>query len=116
MTVTPGQPIIESSEATATTIFISWSVPSGFVAEQYKIEWSSHQCPGSQAERNAITEGESTNVTLPGLRASTEFNISVTAINPAGHFTSDELIVYTLEMGKCIGIVECVHSIMIQYQ
>ena len=102
MTLTPGQPVIESGEITATTISISWSVPSGFVAEYYEIEWSSHKCPGAQTQRNAIMTGAATNFTIPELRAGTEYNVLVIAINPAGNFTTNVLSIHTLEMGECI--------------
>ena len=101
MTVTPGQLVIESGKLTATTIFITWSVPSGFVTEQHKVEWFSHQCPGNQTEGNAIISGVATNFTIPELRAGTEYKISVTAINPPGNFTSNVLTIPTLEMGEC---------------
>ena len=102
MTLTLGQPVIELGEITATTISISWSVPSGFVAEQYEVEWSSYQCPGNQTDGNAVMTGEVSKFIIPVLRAGTDYNVLVTAINPAGNFASNVLTIHTLEMGEFI--------------
>ena len=110
MTLTPGQPVIET---TATTISISWDVPSGFVAGQYKVDWSSHKCPGNQTEGSAIAMGEVANFTISELRAGTEYNVSVTAINPAGNFTSDVLSIHTLEMGECIAGIMQMYALLL---
>ena len=110
MTLTPGQPVIET---TTTTISISWDVPSGFVAEQYKVDWSSHQCPGNQTEGNATMIGEVANFTIQELRAGTEYNVSVTAINPVGNSISNALSIHTLEMGECIAGIMQMYALLL---
>ena len=80
------------------------------MAEQYKIEWSSRQCPDSQTEGNAIISRAATNFTIHDLRAGTDYSVSLTAINPVGNFTSSLLSMHTLEMGECIaGIMHCLY-------
>ena len=112
----PGQPFVEESNGRETTISISWSVPIGSVVEQYEVEWSSHQCSDGPIDGSSTLIGAATNFTIEGLRAGTEYNVSVTAINSAGNFTSDVLNIHTLEMGECIaGIQNNYALVLINY-
>ena len=97
MITVPDKPVIVSNQTTATTISISWSVPSGSVVEQYEVEWSSHQCPDGQVE--TVTRNSS-NFTVSNLWPETNYTISVSAINSAGRSTSDNQTLHTLEMCK----------------
>ena len=100
MTVAPGQPVIGLSEATETVIFISWSVPSVSLVNQYEVQWSSHQCPDSPVKGSTAISRASTSFIITELRAGTEYNVSVTAVNSAGNSTSDVLNIHTLEIGE----------------
>ena len=81
------------------------------MAEQYYgIDLTSHKCHRSQTEGDVT--GVATNFTIQGLRAGTEYNILVTAINSAGNFTTNLLSIHTLEMGECIDNVHEIGSII----
>ena len=98
MITDPDKPVIVYKKTTATTISISWSVPSGsVVVDQYEVEWSSHQCPDDQVE--TVTRNSS-NFTVSNLWPETNYTISVTAINSAGRSTSDNQTLHTLKLGK----------------
>ena len=112
----PGQPFVEESNGRETTISISWSVLNWSVVEQYEVKWSSHQCSDGPIDGSSTLTGAATNFTIQGLRAGTEYNVSVTAINSAGNFTSDVLNIQTLEMSECIaGIYNYYALVLINY-
>ena len=97
MITVPDKPVILSNQTTETTIFISWSVPSGSVVEQYEVEWSSHQCSDGQVE---TVSRNSSNFTVSNLWPETNYTISVSALNSVGRSTSDNKTLHTLPMGK----------------
>ena len=97
MITVPDKPVIVSNKTTATTISISWSVPSGSAVEHYEVEWFSHQCPDGQVE--TVTRNSS-NFAVSNLWPETNYTISVSAINSVGRSTSDNQILQTLAMGK----------------
>ena len=55
--------------------------------------------------------GKIYNFTMQELRAGTEYNVSVIAINPAVNFTSDTLAIHTLELGECIAGIMQIHAL-----
>jgi len=57
-----GQPSVTVSSTTATTISLSWSVPSGSVVDNYEVMWMG----GGIRSSTTITDG-STSYTITGL-------------------------------------------------
>ena len=103
--IAPGQPTIHTNEIADTTIFLSWSVPSGSVVDSYVLEWSSDQYPGDEVENSTTMDGTLTNFTISDLRSDTNYNITVNASNAAGNSTSKILTVHTPVMGEvCVAI------------
>ena len=103
--VAPGQPTIHTNETADTTVFFSWSVPSGSVVESYVLEWSSNKCPGDEVENSTTMNGTLTNFTISNLRSDTNYSITINASNAAGNSTSKLLTVYTPVMGEvCVAI------------
>ena len=86
---------IHTRETPNTTVFLSWSVPSGSVVESYVLEWSSDQCPGDEVENSTTISGTLANFTISDLRSDSSYSITVTASNAAGNSTSKILTVHT---------------------
>ena len=80
----PGQPSATVSSTTATTISLSWSVPSGSVVDSYEVTW---ETDGNRSN-TTITDG-SISYTIRGLEAEANYTITVTASNTAGSAVSD---------------------------
>ena len=72
------------SSTTATTISLSWSVPSGSVVESYEVTWEREGIRSS----TTITDG-STSYNITGLEAEANYTITVAASNGAGSAVSD---------------------------
>jgi len=79
---------------TATTISLSWSVPSGSVVESYEVVWIG----GGIRSSAAITDG-STSYTITPLEEETSYTITVTATNAAGSAVSDQVFGTTSTAG-----------------
>ena len=90
----PGQPRITVSSKTATTISLSWSVPSGSVVDSYEVMWETDSSA-------TITDG-STSYTITGLEEDTSYTITVTATNAAGSAVSAPVTGTTSSTGKGI--------------
>ena len=84
---------------TATSISLSWSVPSGTVVDSYEVMW---QLSGSDVISIVTLSGSTTSYTMEGLENSGLYNISVTAENDFGSVTSNPLMVSTLAAGNSI--------------
>ena len=69
---------------TATTIALSWNVPSGSVVHSYDVKWEGDDSRGS----TTITDG-STSYTITGLEEKANYTITVAASNGAGSAVSD---------------------------
>ena len=80
----PGQPSVTVSSTTATTIALSWSVPTGSVVVSYEVMWEREGIRSN----TTITDG-STSYTIRGLEAEANYTITVTASNGAGSTVSD---------------------------
>ena len=99
--IAPGLPNVMLNSTTATTISLSWSVPSGSV-DSYEVTWerdTSGECPDEDEGNTTITDG-STGYTITGLEEDSSFTISVTAINVAGSAVSDPVTGRTTEAGE----------------
>ena len=87
----PGQPsiILDSIVTTATTISLSWSVPSDSVVTSFEVKWQrSNTSAGSSG---VVTDGSSS-YTIEALASGTFFGITVTVTNAAG--SRDSPLVY----------------------
>jgi len=80
----PGQPSVTVSSTTATTISLSWSVPSGSVVDSFEVMWEREGI----RRNTTITDG-STSYTITGLEAEANYSITVAASNEAGSAVSD---------------------------
>jgi len=91
----PGQLSVTVSSTTATTISLSWSVPSGSVVDSYEVMWE------RDGTRNSIiiTNGSSS-YTITGLEEHSSYTITVTASNAAGSAPSYRVTVVTGEEGE----------------
>ena len=90
------------SSTTATTISLSWSVPSGSVVDSYEVMWerdTSGECPDKDEGSATITDG-STSYTITGLEEDSSYTITVNATNAAGSAASDPLTGMTGEAGE----------------
>ena len=77
----------EVSTTTATSISLSWSVPTGSVVTQYLVEWqrdTSVGCTDEDQGNTTITDG-SVSYDIPQLEENSRYNmVTVTASNSAG--------------------------------
>ena len=90
------------SSTTATTISLSWSVPSGSVVDSYEVMWerdTSGECPDEDEDSATITDG-STSYTITGLEEDSSYTITVTATNAAGSAASEPVTGMTGEAGE----------------
>ena len=86
--------------STATSISLSWSVPTGSVVDSYEVVWTSDECPDDVDEGSAtFTE---TSYIMEGLRAGTPYTITVSATNSAGTSPSDSGTGETEELGNLV--------------
>ena len=100
----PGQPRVTVISSTATTIFLSWSVPSGSVVESYEVTWEREGIRSS----TTIING-STNYTIRGLELEANYTITVAASNGAGIAVSDPVTGTTGRAGSmmCVKAFTC---------
>ena len=97
----PGMPIAEVNSVTATTISLSWSVPSGSV-DSYMVTWernTSGDCPVENRGNRTFTNGYSS-YTIEELEENSNYTITLTAINAAGSAVSDSVTRLTRETGE----------------
>ena len=91
----PGQPRVTVISSTATTIFFSWSIPSGSVVESYEVTWKREGIRSS----TTIIDG-STNYTIRELELEANYTITVAASNGAGSAVSDPVTGTTGKAGS----------------
>ena len=100
----PGEPSVSSDSTTATSLSLSWSVPSGSVVDEYLIQWvrdTSGTCPDEDTDSTTISGGSATSHTIPGLEEDSTYTITVTASNTAGSSNvSNTVTAMTGEAGK----------------
>ena len=75
----------EVSTTTATSISLSWSVPTGSVVTQYLVEWQRDTSVGCTDEDQGNTTITSTvSYDIPELEENSQYIVTVTASNSAG--------------------------------
>ena len=77
----------EVSTTTATSISLSWSVPTGSVVTQYLVEWqrdTSVGCTDEDQANTTITDGSTVSYDIPELEENSRYIVTVTASNSAG--------------------------------
>ena len=100
----PGQPTLVVGFITATIISLSWSVPSGSVADSYEVMWqrdTSGDCPDEDEGSRSITDG-STRYVITGLEEDSSYSITVEAMNSIGTATSNTATGMTQEAGMSV--------------
>ena len=89
------------TSTTATTISLSWSIPSGSVVDSYEVMWqrdTSGDCPDEDEDSMSITDG-STSYMITGLEEDSSYSITVEAINSIGMATSNTATGMTQDAG-----------------
>ena len=87
--------------ATATSLSLSWNVPSSSLVDSYEVVWerdTSGECP-DEHEGSATITGGSTSHTIMGLEENSTYHITVTASNINGSSVSDSVAGVTEEAG-----------------
>ena len=82
----PNQPRVSVQDVSATSISLSWSVPSDSVVTSYEVVWqrdTSGDCPIEDQGSSTLTGG-STSHDLLGLEESSRYTVTLTASNEAG--------------------------------
>ena len=100
----PGQPTLNAGSTTATSISISWSVPSGFVVTSFLVQWQRNTaigCPDEDQDSTTIMDGSLTTYDITGLEEDSEYSVTVTASNTVGSSAVSNIITgMTLEAGE----------------
>ena len=100
----PGQPSVTIGTTTATSISLSWSVPSGSVVASYEVMWQRDTSVGCSDEDKGSTtintNAISTAYAISGLEEDSLYRITVTAVNSIGSIVSETVIVMTEEAGE----------------
>ena len=98
----PDMPTAMVNSTSATTISLSWSVPSGSEVDSYEVMWerdTSGECPDEDEGSVTITDG-STSYTITELEEDSNYTITVTATNAAGSAVSDPVTGMTGKAGE----------------
>ena len=86
--------------STATSISLSWSVPSGSVVTEYLIEWQRDTSVGCSDKDQGNTTITDTSYTISGLDEDSRYTITVIASNTAGNSEVSNLTAVTEEAGE----------------
>ena len=100
----PDQPSVTVSSTAATTISLSWSVPSGSVVDSYEVVWETDSSA-------TIADGSITSYTITGLEEETNYTITVTATNAAGSAASEPVTGATLRAGNNVCVWDLHHTV-----
>ena len=94
----------EVSTTTATSISLSWSVPTDSVVTQYLVEWqrdTSLGCTDEDQGNTTITNGSTVSYDIPQLEENSRYMMTVTASNSAGSSgASNSVTAMTLVAGE----------------
>ena len=96
----PGQPSISGvTPITATSISLSWSVPSGSVVTSSEVMWRVFGSSSTTEADGSGTSGSitSTSYTIQELESGTNYSITVTVANAAGSTVSHPILITTSE-------------------
>ena len=94
-------PTVSVTSITATSISLSWSVPSGSVVTSYEVMWQALSSgdeandDGGSGTSGSIT---STSYTIQELESNTIYSVTVTVINAAGSTVSQPIIIPRMNM------------------
>ena len=88
----PGQPSVSVTAITATSISLSWSVPSGSVVTSSEVMWREASSGTSEGTSGSLTD---TSYTIDQLESNTIYTITVTVSNTAGSTDSQPVIIST---------------------
>ena len=97
----PGQPSVTLGTITSTSIFLSWSVPSGSIITNYTIAWERDVtvgCPNEDEDSITII-GDSTSYDIMGLEEDSRYTIVLAISNAAGSSTDSDTVM-TEEAGE----------------
>ena len=88
LSAVPGQVMLNDvSTTTATSISLSWSVPTDSVVTQYLVEWqrdTSVGCSDEDQGNTTITDGSTVSYDILELEENSRYMVTVTASNSAG--------------------------------
>ena len=85
----PGQPSVSAvTSITATSISLSWSVPSGSVVTSSEVMWREASSGTSEGTSGRLTD---TSYTINQLKMATKYTITVTVSNTAGSTDSQPI-------------------------
>ena len=94
----------EVSTTTATSISLSWSVPTDSVVTQYLVEWqrdTSVGCTDEDQGNTTITDGSIVSYDIPELEENSRYMMTVTVSNSAGSSgVSNSVTAMTLVAGE----------------
>ena len=100
----PGQPSVNVTSITSTSISLSWSVPSGSVVTSYEVMWQRDTSVGCSDEDEASgiinTNSISTSHVISGLEEDSLYRITVTAVNSIANVVSETVTAMTKEAGE----------------
>ena len=101
----PSQPAGLTTSVGSTNVEITWSTGDGDVIHGYELEYNYHirQCPintGMMLSSINNISNSTNSYTLENLEEDSEFNISLTAFNPAGRSEPANVVVTTLPLGN----------------
>ena len=102
-TLTVQAPIVSVESTTATTISLSWT-SAGSMVESYEVMWqrdTSGDCPDEDVGSTTLTDG-STSYTVTELEESSNYTITVIAMNTNDMATSNNVTGFTQESGIII--------------
>ena len=100
-------PIASVESTTATTISLSWT-SAGSVVDSYEVMWqrdTSGVCPDENVGSTTLTDG-STSYTITGLEESSNYIITVIAMNANDMATSNNVTGFTQESGLILSFFE----------
>ena len=95
----PGPPNVTVDSLTASSISLSWSVPSGSVVISFEVSWRAVNSDGGTTEADGDERGRTsgsitdTSYTIGELESGTLYSITVKATNGAGSTVSQPIIV-----------------------
>ena len=99
----PSQPTGLNTSVGPTHVEITWSTRNGDIVYGYELQYAYHirQCPNNTGMMSSIDISNSTNShTLQRLEEDSEFDISLTAFNPAGRSEPADVVATTLPSGN----------------